>query len=454
MSLICVTEQAICENAVYQNAQQDPTLDRRLGVLTCAMIAVPLRFRDAIHGGVSCVRLKAGRRLGAGTTAILRQLIWRWSLTPFGKWSVSSRTDERVDQPRASGGTRWRGAMVTESASPFSTRELKSPTPISSDSAFTMILCRTRTVDIREGNGEDMYGHGTAVSGIIWRLAPKAEIGSFRVLGSSLSARTAQVSVAARKSIALGYQHPQLQLRLRNFRAPCRSTRNGPTARCCPAFMLSPLPEVRRLRNGPPTFQASLASIALFQTMEGFAICLGAWSNLPRRRPRCVFRGSNGGHRVMTGSSFAAAWLSGMLARLLSVYPDIDPILAKSLLRRVAARGKMRLATAQDLTPETLQACAALLICSASHASHAGWSRSSSQSSIRFSSSSSPESNATTSLSTCAGGRADWRPCTSPSASSRNRKRISNSAGMYSLRFRSRVCKEIVMAFGCVFALC
>jgi GAF domain len=60
MSLICVTEQAICENSVYQNAQQDPTLDRRLGVLTCAMIAVPLRFRDAIHGGVSCVRLKPG----------------------------------------------------------------------------------------------------------------------------------------------------------------------------------------------------------------------------------------------------------------------------------------------------------------------------------------------------------------------------------------------------------
>ena len=58
MSLICVTEQALCENAVYQNAQQDPTLDRRLGVLTCAMIAVPLRFGDAIHGGVSCVRLK------------------------------------------------------------------------------------------------------------------------------------------------------------------------------------------------------------------------------------------------------------------------------------------------------------------------------------------------------------------------------------------------------------
>jgi subtilisin family serine protease len=59
---------------------------------------------------------------------------------------------------------------------------------------------------IQKGDGEDMYGHGPAVSGIIWRLAPKAEIGSFRVLGSSLSARTAQVSIAARKSIALGYK--------------------------------------------------------------------------------------------------------------------------------------------------------------------------------------------------------------------------------------------------------
>ena len=59
---------------------------------------------------------------------------------------------------------------------------------------------------IRPGKGEDLYGHGTAVAGIIWQLAPKAEIGSFRVFGSSLSARTAQVSVAARRAISLGYR--------------------------------------------------------------------------------------------------------------------------------------------------------------------------------------------------------------------------------------------------------
>ena len=52
---------------------------------------------------------------------------------------------------------------------------------------------------------------------------------------------------------------------------------------------------------------------------------------------RCL--GKDRGHRVMTGSSFAAAWLSGMLADYFP-YPDIDPVLAKSLLRRVAAEGK------------------------------------------------------------------------------------------------------------------
>jgi hypothetical protein len=114
------------------------------------------------------------------------------------------------------------------------------------------------------------------------------------------------------------------------------------------------------------------------------------------------------GHRVMTGSSFAAAWLSGMLARLLSIYPN--------------------------------RCCAELrrfFICSANHASQAGLPRSSSHSSILCSSASWPDRNASTSLSMSAGGRADWRPCTSPCASSRNRNRISNSAGIYSLCFHA-----------------
>src|SRR5438128_1563206 len=39
------------------------------------------------------------------------------------------------------------------------------------------------------GEGLDVYGHGTAVAGIIREMAPEAEIGSIRVLGQSLAAR-------------------------------------------------------------------------------------------------------------------------------------------------------------------------------------------------------------------------------------------------------------------------
>ncbi len=59
ISFVCISEQAICENSVYRNASQDPTLDRKLSLLTCSMIAVPLKIRGEVHGVVSCVKLKA-----------------------------------------------------------------------------------------------------------------------------------------------------------------------------------------------------------------------------------------------------------------------------------------------------------------------------------------------------------------------------------------------------------
>jgi hypothetical protein len=43
----------------------------------------------------------------------------------------------------------------------------------------------------------------------------------------------------------------------------------------------------------------------------------------------------DGSHRSMSGSSFAAAVMTGIVARLLSVYPIRDPLLLKALLRRV-----------------------------------------------------------------------------------------------------------------------
>lgn len=58
ISMVVATEQPICENEVHKNAQQDPTLDRKLGLVTCSMLAVPLYFAGELRGVISAVRLK------------------------------------------------------------------------------------------------------------------------------------------------------------------------------------------------------------------------------------------------------------------------------------------------------------------------------------------------------------------------------------------------------------
>ena len=192
---------------------------------------------------------------------------------------------------------------------------------------------------MRKGSAEDMYGHGTAVSGIIWRLAPKVEIGSFRVLGSSLSARTAQVSAAARKSIALGYN-------ILNCSFGCGISGHLPIYKeWVDNALLSGIHVVAA--SGSPESSEWPAYLSSVVAVDCALSNHGGLRYLPGRMvefaaPAAEVRvpWKNRGHRVMTGSSFAAAWLSGMLARLLSVYPKIDPVLAKSLLRRVASEGK------------------------------------------------------------------------------------------------------------------
>lgn len=59
ISLVVASGQPLCENHVTQNARQDRTLDQKLGLVTCAMLAVPFYFSGQLRGVISGVRLKA-----------------------------------------------------------------------------------------------------------------------------------------------------------------------------------------------------------------------------------------------------------------------------------------------------------------------------------------------------------------------------------------------------------
>jgi hypothetical protein len=61
-------------------------------------------------------------------------------------------------------------------------------------------------LQVMPGEGRDLYGHGTAVAHIIHKLAPEAEIGSFRVLGDHLDSRTKIIQEGVRQALDLNYR--------------------------------------------------------------------------------------------------------------------------------------------------------------------------------------------------------------------------------------------------------
>src|SRR5262245_46944029 len=57
----------------------------------------------------------------------------------------------------------------------------------------------------RQGSGEDVFGHGTAVASVLHQLAPEAELGSFRVLDDFNQARSEIICEGARLALDRGY---------------------------------------------------------------------------------------------------------------------------------------------------------------------------------------------------------------------------------------------------------
>lgn len=58
ISLVLASEQSVCENQVYEHAHHSKKIDKALGTVTCAMIAVPFYVGGVLRGVLTCVRLK------------------------------------------------------------------------------------------------------------------------------------------------------------------------------------------------------------------------------------------------------------------------------------------------------------------------------------------------------------------------------------------------------------
>jgi subtilisin len=190
-----------------------------------------------------------------------------------------------------------------------------------------------------ESDGSDVFGHGTAVAGIIHELAPEAELGSFRVLDETNRARSEIICEGARLALDRGYDilncsfgaRVRDQILLFKEWTDRAYIENRHVVAACNN-------EDFRRPEWPGDF-TSVITVNMGRGVPGD----GFFLNKPGSLVEFVALGVNvrlpwrdGQWVVTTGSSFAAPRVAAFLARLLSVHPTLPPAEAKALLLRTA----------------------------------------------------------------------------------------------------------------------
>lgn len=192
----------------------------------------------------------------------------------------------------------------------------------------------------KEGNREDLFGHGTAVASILHEMAPEAEIGSFRVLDFLNQSQSDMICFGARLAIERGYHIVNCSFGARLKSQILMFKDWVDRAYLAGVHLVSACNnEDFRKAEWPGDF-GTVITVNMLATQERESVfknapgtlvefaALGVEVNVPWK---------GGIHREATGSSFAAPRVAGLLARILSIYPGIAPLQAKCLLQQIAS---------------------------------------------------------------------------------------------------------------------
>ncbi len=193
-------------------------------------------------------------------------------------------------------------------------------------------------VRVVEGEWRDAYGHGTAVADIVHEVAPLAEIGSFRVIDARSASRTHLVCAGVGEALARGYHVLNCSFGCRGlakFILPHKEWADEAWLRG--AHVVAACSNLDSSETEWPSHFASVIGVDLAETNT---------DDLYFRRDHLVgysVRGENvevawagGGVRRQTGTSFAAPRVAGIVARILSVFPDMRPAMMHEALSAIA----------------------------------------------------------------------------------------------------------------------
>jgi len=199
------------------------------------------------------------------------------------------------------------------------------------------------------GRGIDVYGHGTGVAYMLHRIAPEAQIGSFRVLNQNLGSSSKKIQTAALEAIRRGYH-------ILNCSFGCDAEKKDAIyysifknwfdeAYRHGVHIVSACDNHDYRKPEWPGHFPTVITVNMARTQTDDL--LFRWEHEQGRHSDHLVEFAapgydlrlptkNGGDQSTKGSSFAAPHAAGLLARLLSVHPAIKPSVAKALLQEIA----------------------------------------------------------------------------------------------------------------------
>ena len=195
----------------------------------------------------------------------------------------------------------------------------------------------TGEITTAEGPHDDLFGHGTACAGILRLGAPEASIWSVRVLGSKLTGKGTVFAAGLRWAIAEGARVVNLSL------STGREDYYGLFHQIADEAAFAGVILVCAVNNVPaPTYPAQFSSVISVAAHDGRdPFCIDANPTPPADfgAPGIDMEVPwlSGSMIVATGNSFAAAHVTGLVARLLSKHPHLTPYEVKTVLRAVAS---------------------------------------------------------------------------------------------------------------------
>lgn len=202
------------------------------------------------------------------------------------------------------------------------------------------VSCDGVNLRIAEGDGCDVYGHGTAVASLVLREAPGVKLGSFRALDSGNHARSFVIAECVNQAISRGYHVINCSFGCRGLSRYVmdykewvdRAYLEGvQVVAACSNIDVG-------IREWPAYFPSVISVRGIDCPPDAFFYRPGRMVSFLACGERVEVPWLNGATKVETGSSYAAPLIAGKIARILSRIPDLDPAAVKPLLSVLADR--------------------------------------------------------------------------------------------------------------------